>query len=416
MEDESAVREGQTRRDCVKYGGAVIAGGLLAGCTGGSGSGTGANGSTGSDSSNTTTSGGETAGSSDSESENATSGGGESSYSVTMAPMGDVAFESVPERWACYKEGYGEMGIALGMGDGLAGIDRPSEGLAVLKELYYDELPGFSLDTDSMANIRANGESIDKEIFYEVDADLHLMDPNLPAIYFDWKEGDVEEIGENVAPFFGNFIRRKRDESWGEPYEFYTLYEAFEKVAKVFKREERYEAFAALHEEFRKKVRSRLPPERERPKIGLLNGGSDPSKGKFYAIDPTAKGYEMKHYRDVGVRNAFAGVDTGENGMIDYETLLEVDPKQIFIHWGVLNSDEEFRNQYFEPMKQDSVGQQLTAVQNDRVFKGGTGEQGPITNLFQTELLAQQQYSEAFPTDEKLFDRQRVADIVKGNQ
>ena len=408
-------RTSATRRRFIEAGFGTAVAGVLAGCTGSSGGPGDEDGGSGSDGDggNDSTSGGSSGNSSANTSTGEESGDG--SYSVTMAPMGDVAFESVPERWACYKEGYGEMGIALGVGDGLAGIDRPSEGLAVLTELYYDELPGFSLDTDSMTNIRANGESIDKEIFYEVGADLHLMDPNLPVVYFDWKEGDTEEIGQNVAPFFGNFIRRERDESWGEPYESYTLYEAFEKVAKVFKREERYEAFAALHEEFRKEVRSRLPPEKERPKIGLLNGGSDPSKGKFYAIDPTAKGYEMKHYRDVGVRNAFAGVDTGENGMIDYETLLATDPKQIFIHWGVLNSDEEFRKQYLEPMKQDSVGQQLTAVQNDRVFKGGTGEQGPITNLFQTELLAQQQYPETFPTDEELFDRQRVADIVNGD-
>lgn len=42
-------------------------------------------------------------------------------------------------------------------------------------------------------------------------------------------------------------------------------------------------------------------------------------------------------------------------------------------------------------------------------------EQGPITNLFQTELLARQQYPEAFPTDEQLFDRQRVRDIIAGD-
>jgi len=401
MSDE---RASATRRRFIETGLGTAVAGVLAGCTGSSG---GDGSSSGGDGGN-----GSTGGNGDGSSANATSGSGGNSYSVTMAPMGRVEFESVPERWACYKEGYGEMGIALGMGDGLAGIDRPSEGLAVLKELYYDELPGFSLDTGLMTNIRADGENIDKEIFYEVNADLHLMDPNLPIAYFDWQEKDVEEISQNVAPFFGNFIRRERDAEWGEPYKSYTLYEAFEKVAKVFKREERYESFAALHEEFRQEVSSRLPAEKERPAIGLLNGGSDPSKGEFYVMDPTAKGYEMKHYRDVGVRDTFAGVKTGENGLTDYETVLEADPEQLFIHWGVLESDEEFREQYVEPMKQDSVGQQLTAVQNDRVFKGGTGEQGPITALFQTEQLAQQQYPDAFPADEQLFDRQRVADII----
>ena len=414
MSRETGDRGGSTRREYMKYGGTVVGGGLLAGCTGSSSSSGGQGGSeNGSGGGNDSTGGGSNGGSST----NASSGGsGGGSYSVTMAPMGEVSFESVPERWACYKEGYGEMGIALGMGDGLAGIDRPSEGLAVLQELYYHELPGFSLETDSMTNIRANGESIDKEIFYEVDADVQLIDPIYVAQnYFDWSAADVEEIGRNVGPFFGSYVRRGRGDDIEQNYEFYTLYEAFGKIAKLFQREGRYEAFATLHDEFRTEVRSRLPPKGKRPAIGLLNGGSEPSKGKFYAMDPTAKGYEMKHYRDVGVRNAFASVDTGEDGIIDYETLLEVDPQQIFIHWGVLESDEAFRKQYLEPMRQDSVGQQLTAVRNDRVYKGGTGEQGPITSLFQTERLAKQQYPEKFPTDEELFDRKRVAAIIEGD-
>ena len=34
MADDSAVHEAPTRRDTIKYGGAVVGGGLLAGCTG----------------------------------------------------------------------------------------------------------------------------------------------------------------------------------------------------------------------------------------------------------------------------------------------------------------------------------------------------------------------------------------------
>jgi hypothetical protein len=65
----------------------------------------------------------------------------------------------------------------------------------------------------------------------------------------------------------------------------------------------------------------------------------------------------------------------------------------------------------------------VSAVKNDRIYPGGTAVQGPIVNMFQTEMAAKQLYPEEFgewqglgeaPEDERLFDRQRVADIVNG--
>ncbi|WP_129115216.1 ABC transporter substrate-binding protein [Halegenticoccus tardaugens] len=342
-------------------------------------------------------------------------GSGGDPYTVSMEPMGEVEFDEVPERYVTYKEAYAEMAIALGKADGLVGTDIEYGSQEELNDLYYDELPGVSFPTadEGVTDIRGGGEEVDKEIFYEIDADLHLMDPNLPRVYFEWEQKDAEEIAENVAPFFGNFIRRPRDDSWGEKYEFYSLYEAFEKVAQVFREEERYEALKEVHDEMRAEVESRLPPAEERPSIGLLNGGSDPSKGLFYVMDPTEAGYEMKQYRDLGIKNAFEGANTGENGETDWELLVEYDPDQLFIHWGVTYSDEEFREEYVRPMENDDLGSELTAVKNDRVFKGGHAEQGPITSLFQTELLARDQYPDEFG-DEELFDRERVADIVTG--
>lgn len=262
-------------------------------------------------------------------------------------------------------------------------------------------------------DLRGGGESIDKEVFYEMDADVHLMDPNLPRIYFEWDESDIAEIEENVAPFFGSFIRRERDEEWGESYEFYTLYEAFEIVAQVFDRQERYEAFSELHDEMLAEIDSRLPPAEERPAIGLLNGGSAPEAGEFYVMDIADEGYEMKQYRDLGIENAFEGVETGENGQTDYETLLEYDPDQLFVHWGITETEEDFYETYVRPMEESSAGSQLTAVRNDAVYPAGTAEQGPITNLFRTEMLARDQYPEEFGETE-LFDRERVAEIVNG--
>jgi iron complex transport system substrate-binding protein len=106
----------------------------------------------------------------------------------------------------------------------------------------------------------------------------------------------------------------------------------------------------------------------------------------------------------------------------DYELLLEQDPDAIVFHFGVGN--QEALPEIIESMQEDSLGSQLSAVQNDRLYMGGTAYQGPIINLFQTEMLAKQLYPEEFgewnglgetPEDEQLFDRQRVADIVNGD-
>ncbi|MFC4356795.1 ABC transporter substrate-binding protein [Halobium salinum] len=412
MTDDS----GRTRRRFLTASGAIVGAGL-AGCTGSTtdspaaANGTAATGTTSATTGDESTEGTTTdEGSAD-----------DGSYSVSMAPTGTVEFDAVPEEWVTYKTGYGDMGIALGMADGLVGLDRPEESLALLEERFYSQLPGFELDTDGITSIRSD-DAIDKEVFYELGADLHLMDPNLPLVYFEWDEADVEEVSETVAPFFGNFIRRPRDDAWGEEYAFYTLYEAFEKVSKVFRRGDRYEAFAEVHDGMHTRIADALSPESERPSVGLLNGGSDPSKGKFYAMDPTAKGYEMKQYRDLGIRNAFEGVETGEYGLVDWETLLEVDPEILIFHWGVTYPTDEFRSQFVDPMRNDDIGQRLTAVQEGNLYPGGTAEQGPIINLFQTEMLARQQYPDEFgeftgfgTPEDPLFDRKRVADIVAGD-
>jgi iron complex transport system substrate-binding protein len=140
----------------------------------------------------------------------------------------------------------------------------------------------------------------------------------------------------------------------------------------------------------------------------------------------------MKPYRDLDVQSAFSK-ELEEGGAIDYERLLDIDPEIIIVHWGIGTtgdtnsfSAEAFREQYVAPMEEDAVGSQLTAVQNGTVYPGAYGEQGPIVNLLQTEMKAQQLYPEEFgefaperfpevPEENKLFDRQRVQDIINGN-
>jgi iron complex transport system substrate-binding protein len=375
-----------TRRRLIKAGAGIAAGGVLAGCSGRSDDGTSVPDVAG------------TAGRTGTE-----AAGDETTYSVTMAPVGTVTFDSVPERWVSYFSTYGDMGIALGRADDLVGMyftaNYPTQ--------FYDEL---GLDVDIGDVPQMNADNVDKEVFYELGADVHLIDPNMLINWFDWQPSDVDEIARNVGPFVGNMIRRRGDE-W-HSYRYYTLYEAFEKIAAVFDERERYEAFVEVHDPLIADVRSRLPAEDDRPEIGLLSVNSDFEKGSFWAY-PIGEAAGKKQYRDLGVRDAFSSFDLGGAFKLDYEALLEVDPDALVFHFGVSHSTEAEFQRKMDLMREDPVGSKLAAVRNDRLYRGGTPYQGPIINLFQTELAARQLYPDAFG-GERLFDRERVAAIVDG--
>jgi iron complex transport system substrate-binding protein len=281
-----------------------------------------------------------------------------------------------------------------------------------------------------------------KEVFYEHDPDAFLLDPNLVQAWDDdWDDDDVEEIESTVAPFFGCHNRRIRGE-WqqekGYPSKAPSMLEAFEKVGTVLGERERAEAWLDLHADLQAELQSRLPDD-DTPSIGLINSGSSPAEGTFYALYLADDGYEMKPYRDLGLvdDDAFAGIETGQNGKTDYETMLEADPDVIVVHWGITTGSvtfggdgafdqQSFRETFVEPMENDEVGSQLTAVQEGRVLPGPTAEQGPLVNAFQTELAARLFYPEEFgeldldapldvAEDDQLFDRQRVRDILAGD-
>ncbi|WP_283402457.1 ABC transporter substrate-binding protein [Halorubrum sp. DM2] len=395
-------REAPTRREYVKYGGAVVGGGLLAGCTG--------NADDGATEDTENTGGTPTNSTTDDTTENED---GPEPYTASIEPVGEVTFKRPPERWVAYDGGYADMAVALGQGDGLTGL-----GYAPRYYTYvYDELPGVGVDRDA---VEAHPEVRTKEEFYELDADVHLYDPQMLVNWFDWDDDDVDEITENVAPFFGNLIFRRSDE-WHD-YRYYTLYEAFERVATVFDETARFEAFAALHDEFIADLQTRLPPVDERPNVFLtFEGTEEPETFSPYRL--IDKGTSKKQWRDLGVTDALAGTDienlsTSNRGELDYENLLEVDPDVILIRGHERKSAQEFRDTVLAYMKDHSVGSELAAVQNGRVYRGGYLNQGPIHNLFLTERAAKQIYPEEFGDvtgNEQLFDRQRVADIVNGD-
>lgn len=398
MEKESTTFDGPTRREYVKFGGAVVGGGLLAGCAGDSET----------DAASTTT--GRPAGTDESTVAET------NVYTVSMEPVGEVTFDAVPERWIAYGGGYADMGVALGKADGMSGVG----GAGRYYTYYYDELPGVSVDRETLDNNDPGESGMSKEVFYELDNDVHLMDPQMLVNWFEWTEDDVEEIATKVGPFVGNLIFRRED-VWHE-YRYYTMYQAFEKVAALFQEEERYRAFEALHDEFVAGIQTRLPPADERPNVLLVYEGSDePEEFSPYRLND--RGTSKKQWRDLGVSDALAGsgihgISTNDRGRIDYETMLEIDPDVIMLRAHERKSAAEFRDTVLAFMKDHPVASELTAVQNDRVYRGGYLYQGPIHNLFLTERGAKQLYPETFGEvtgDDELFDRQRVADIVNGD-
>jgi len=426
MSNDDTKSDASTRRTYLKHGGAVLAGGLLAGC-GGSESNdstpeptTAPANDTGSESSD----GGETESSESSDSPKKTEAESTTPYEACIEPVGCQTFQEVPETYVVYNGGYADMAFALGQRDGFITAGNMIPGF------FFEP---FDLDVPPESELPAlwSEGGWDKEAFFEFDPDVFLIDPNfLHGTGWDssWAESDTREIAENVAPFFGNNARRRRD---FHDYKLPTLYEAFEKLSVLFQEQERFEAFATLHDEVQTEISSRLPPESERPEVGLINGGSNPTKGEFFPLATQDEGYEMKPYRDLDVASAFT--KEMEGGSLDYEGLLEVDPEILIVHWGIGTtgdtdsfSPSAFREQFVTPMEEHPVGSQLTAVEEGKVFPGQFGEQGPIVNLLQTEMVAQQLYPDEFgaftpeafpnvPEDRQLFDRQRVRDIIDGD-
>ena len=386
--------ERPTRREIVKGSGALALGGLLAGC---------------SDDSNQESSVAETSdmttdtGAGATETDPVTSDG---SYSVTMEPVGTVEFETVPETIAPFTADYIDMLVALGHGDAVQSIWYRGR----YKTLHYEELDGVSIDLDRLTQLWNDG--ISKEPFYEMDSDLHLIDPHgLTNWLGAWDQSDLTEIRENIAPFLGNLIFRRTDD-WHD-YRYYSLYEAFEKVAAMVQERARFEAIRSIHDELVETVQARLPAPADRPNAALVFAGEEPEAFTPYRI--SGSGANKEHFQTLGISDAFA--DTGVEGYsgsesLDYETLLEIDPDSLLLRYHREGKTrEEFENSVLAYMKDHEVGSQLRAVQNDRVFRGGPIYTGPLHNLFMIERYAKRYFPDEF-TEGQLFSREHLATII----
>ncbi|QCC58395.1 ABC transporter substrate-binding protein [Natrinema thermotolerans] len=345
------------------------------------------------------------------------------SYTVSMAPMGEVEFDSVPQDAFVTFPQYADMAVALGHGDAVTTLFAPDMSGATMNT-YYDRLEGVSFEWEGLENPLAEGLS--EERLYALDSDVHFLDPSYPVKNNDdWDASTVEDVADQIGPWFGNFhsgVHSEPASVYADSYEYYTLWELFERVAAVFREEERYEALAEVHADLRSQIESNLPPESERPTVARVTLG----QGQFYAYHLNAPGYWQADTRPLGARDVFADRDWERDwGTVGYEAMLDADPDVILHLWGI--TPRYAIGNVRKRLENDSAGSQLTAVQDDRVVPGGMRYQGPLMNLFQLEMTAKQLYPERFgewpgyesgesypeiPADEQLFDRQRVAEIV----
>jgi len=334
------------------------------------------------------------------------SDGGES-YTVSMAPVGEVEFDGVPETWVANNGSWADMGIALGL--------EPPKAVWLTSRYhtqYYDDVDGVSVDKSDMVSLYQDG-GVSFERFLELDADVHVMDPNfLQNRFKGWNEEEVAELEERVAPLFGN-CSYAQHYPWHEDYRYYSLMESFEKLAQVLQRTDRYEAFETVHDDFQSNLAPVVPGQGKRPSAAVLWGvGKEPTKFYPYVI---GDGTGFKHLRDLGVRDALAesGVEDfhGSRAAIDVETLLDVDPEVLLLRGYENMSEQEFQDTIVAFLEDHETASRVAAVENGEVYRAGGLYQGPITNLVLTERLA----GDLYGFDGELFDRERVAEIVAGD-
>jgi len=326
------------------------------------------------------------------------------SYSVSIEPMGEVTFESIPETWVGNNGSWADMAVALGV--------EPPEAVWLPSRFhthYYDDIPNVSIDGDSISALSSDGVS--KEQFYTLDGDVHVMDPNFLINRFDWEQSDVDEISE-IAPLFGN-SGFTRNYDWHSDYRYYTIEEAFEKLAKVFHRADQFNAMVDVRNDFFDNIASVVPDDAsDRPDVAVVWGGDQPDTFYPYHI---GGGTSYRQLRDLQVGDALAKNDVPSfyqtRGQIDYETLLEADPDVLLVRGHESKSRAEFEANVISYMENDDTASALSAVSEGEVYRGGPLYQGPITNM----VVAERQAGQLYGADEDLFDRQRVGEIVNGN-
>jgi len=339
-------------------------------------------------------------------------------YTVEIEPNDPYTFEAVPETYGVVSGPFLDMGMALGIHpSATTGLER-----APLK--FYDLL-GLEFDESRITKLASGAESgFDKENFYAADADVWLIARATLGRYVSWDASDYEEVESQTGPFLGTTLRFALTAAVSNEPNPYTLYEAFEKVATVFQRQQQFQAWQSFHDDLMSTIEAGLPPEDERPTVAAIWRGVSPDSGQFRVAPLHRLGNNTKSYFRVGMKDAFEG--RYPEGPIGYEELINVDPDYIGAVGALTSSThEEFVDTVVEPFENNESGQRLTAVQEGNLIRSAGQYMGPIVDMFSTEAVAKMVYPDQFgewpgavgdvPEDEQLFDRERLVDIVNGN-
>ncbi|WP_115862480.1 ABC transporter substrate-binding protein [Halorussus litoreus] len=393
---------------------AGIAAAGLAGCTGSDDSST----STTESTPNTTTEASESEAKESETTESETTTDDSTPYTVEIEPNDPYTFEEIPKTYGVGTSPFIDMGMALGIHPtATTGLER-----APLK--FYDLLD-LRFDESRITKIASDAESgYDKENFYAADADVWLISRDNIGRYVSWDDSDFDDVESQTGPFLGTTLRFAPQSAVQNDPNPYTMYEAFEKVAEVFQRQQQFEAWQSLHDDLVDTIEDGLPPENERPTIAAIWRGVSPDSGRFRIAPLHRLGNNTKSYYRLGMQDAFEG--QYPDGPVGYEELLRVDPDYIGAVGALTSSThEEFVTNVIEPFENNENGQQLSAVQNGNVVRSGGQYMGPIVDMFSTEAVAKQVYPDEFgqwpgavgdvSNDEQLFDRQRLVDIVNGD-
>jgi iron complex transport system substrate-binding protein len=351
-------------------------------------------------------------------------------YSVTMSPMGTVHFKRPPERIVTQDANYNDLLVAVGRDDKLIATGYQNNYF----DGFYKQIPGLkvAIDPEKLTYLSAaSGSMFDKELLYKLHPEIFHIDPCQLATSRGWTRADVDEIAKNVAPFFANRYSRENIYPGKEPYEFYTVWELADKVAQVYRQPQRIARLKAMGDKMSSEILTKLPPPDKRPKVGLIYYGN----GRITPYSLLHSGFGQAQYVAVGAQDVFEGTKVstygtggGAGAALDLEGLLTLNPDVLimpFAIYGATGQKQGARAAYeqFLKLKDDPLGQRLSAFQHGRVYPGGTPLQGPIFYLFQVEMAAKQIYPELFgayrddqqyPPQEQLFDRANLAKILRG--
>ena len=119
--------------------------------------------------------------------------------------------------------------------------------------------------------------------------------------------------------------------------------------------------------------------------------------------------------------------------MLDQESLLLANPDVIIINEGIyidkkykfFSRRTELLLNEFNKFKNNPLLKDIPALKNDQIILGGIYDQGPITRIYQLEMIAKQIYPEIFgkfnikheyPENEQLFSREELRKIILNEQ